>query len=203
MKTITRREAVKILKTFIGKDLRTIAGQFGITVFRDGKINKGWAGHTLEHCIGLGLNSRQAPNGETWELKIVPLKKLKGRYSPKETMAITMINPRSVAEQSFEDSHLFHKLKSLIICGREFESKNEEHSTLVRVGTFDLVDKKIKDQVKEDYELTRQTIINKGFDELSGRMGVLVQPRTKGPGHGSKSRAFYARIGFVKQILNL
>jgi len=32
-------------------------------------------------------------------------------------------------------------------------------------------------------------------------MGVLVQPRTKGPGHGSTSRAFYARKIFVAHIL--
>ncbi len=32
-------------------------------------------------------------------------------------------------------------------------------------------------------------------------MGKLVQPRTKGQGHGSTSRAFYARTGFVAHIL--
>jgi hypothetical protein len=34
-------------------------------------------------------------------------------------------------------------------------------------------------------------------------MGVLVQPRTKGPGHGSTSRAFYARARLVGRILGL
>lgn len=34
-------------------------------------------------------------------------------------------------------------------------------------------------------------------------MSVLVQPRTKGKGHGSTSRAFYARPHFVAHILNL
>ncbi len=34
-------------------------------------------------------------------------------------------------------------------------------------------------------------------------MGVLVQPRTKGPGHGSISRAFYARPTFVAHIISL
>jgi len=36
---------------------------------------------------------------------------------------------------------------------------------------------------------------------LTGRMGVLVQPRTKGSGHGSTTRAFYARKELVKIIL--
>ena len=45
--------------------------------------------------------------------------------------------------------------------------------------------------------------MNKGFEYLTGAMGAFVQPRTKGPGHGSTSRAFYARTKFVKMILNL
>ena len=57
--------------------------------------------------------------------------------------------------------------------------------------------------VKADYNLVRNTIKASGFSALTGRMGNLVQPRTKGPGHGSTSRAFYARTGFVKSILGI
>ncbi|MDD5551828.1 MAG: MutH/Sau3AI family endonuclease [Candidatus Pacebacteria bacterium] len=203
MKTITREEAVAELQKFIGEDLRVLSDKYNVTVFKNGKLNKGWAGHVLEHCLGLGLNCRQAPNGESWELKLVPLKKKDGKYVPKETMAITMINAQNVAETEFENSHLLKKLESLIICGREFESKEEKRSILISVGTFDLVDKKIKKQVEEDYELVKETIKKKGFDHLTGKMGELVQPRTKGPGHGSISRAFYARTKFVKLILGL
>ncbi|MFB2968172.1 hypothetical protein ACE1CD_04315 [Aerosakkonema sp. BLCC-F183] len=39
-------------------------------------------------------------------------------------------------------------------------------------------------------------------DYLTGKMGVLVQPRTKGAGYGSTSRAFYARKQFVSLIIN-
>jgi DNA mismatch repair protein MutH len=201
---IDREEAVNTLRQFVGKDIRALATECGVTVFKDGKLNKGWAGHVLEHCIGLGLNSRRAPNGGTWELKLVPLKyDKKGVLKVKETMAITMISAADVVENEFENSHLLLKLKSLVICGRVFESKEEKHSVLYSVGSFDLNDKAIYEQVKADYEETRQVIKQKGFDHLSGRMGVLVQPRTKGPGHGSTSRAFYARTGFVKTILEI
>lgn len=114
-----------------------------------------------------------------------------------------MINAKDVLSKDFTHSHLFHKLRSLIICGRLFESKEEKRSILLSVGTFDLADKKIKEQVKKDYDLVRKTIKLQGFNALTGKMGVLVQPRTKGAGHGSTTRAFYARTGFVKQILNL
>jgi hypothetical protein len=51
--------------------------------------------------------------------------------------------------------------------------------------------------------LVRKTIIDKGFDALSGKMGKFVQPRTKGAGHGSTSRAFYARVPFLKKVILL
>ena len=69
------------------------------------------------------------------------------------------------------------------------------------MAEFDLSDPEIYQQVRADYELVRKTIIRNGFSALSGSMGVLVQPRTKGPGHGSISRAFYARSHFVARIL--
>lgn len=55
--------------------------------------------------------------------------------------------------------------------------------------------------VREDYENVRATIKVRGFAALSGKMGSYIQPRTKGPGHGSVSRAFYARTNFLNMLL--
>jgi DNA mismatch repair protein MutH len=204
IKLITREQAVLELKRFIGQDIRALASSCGVTVFKNGKLNKGWAGLTLEQCIGLSNNSLRAPNGGTWELKLVPLVHDKsGKLKVKETMAITMINATEVMKQDFEHSHLFIKLRSLIICGRVFESKEEKSSRLHSVGTFDLNNREVYNQVKADYEDVRKVIREKGFNSLTGKMGILVQPRTKGAGHGSNTRAFYARTGFVKHILGL
>jgi len=203
--SLTRVEAVGRLRELIGKDIRPLADRYGVTVFKNGKLNKGWAGHTLEKYLGFDLSSAQTPNGISWELKAVPLQhnKKKGGLWPKETMAITMINVQDIISKRFEHSHLWNKLRSLIICGRIFESKAEKRSILQSVGTFDFTDKYLKTQVKDDYELVRDTIVNKGFQELTGKMGMYVQPRTKGPGHGSTSRAFYARKPFLALILGL
>lgn len=156
----------------------------------------------LECYLGLPINSAQSPNFGSWELKIVPLKKLaSGKIVVKETMAITMIDPYNVPRTPFEQSHLLAKLRKAIVCARLFESQNEERSILVRVAAFDLNDKTVYEQVKRDYEETRHCILTKGFEHLTGAMGVLVQPRTKGAGHGSISRAFYVRTQFVAKIL--
>jgi DNA mismatch repair protein MutH len=197
-----REQAVAKLKELEGHDLRALAGKYQVTVWRGGKKNKGWAGHVLERYLGLPINSAQSPNFGSWELKVVPLKRnSRGDLQVKETMAITMIDAYNVLQTPFEQSHLFNKLRKAVVCARVFESQKEERSLLVRVSTFNLDDPNILNQVKADYESVRMTIATKGFDELTGAMGVLVQPRTKGPGHGSKSRAFYARTRFVATIL--
>lgn len=199
-----RKDAIKSLRKLEGQDLRKLADLYKVTVWKDGRLNKGWAGHVLERYLGLPINSAQSPNFGSWELKIVPLKRLRtGEIVVKETMAITMIDPVNVSQKEFEKSHLLAKLKKIVVCARMFESKEEKSSILVRVSTFDLDNPAIYQQVKADYNSTRNTIRRKGFDELTGKMGVLVQPRTKGPGHGSTSRAFYARKKFVAHILGV
>jgi hypothetical protein len=89
------------------------------------------------------------------------------------------------------------------VCARLFEGRDELRSCLVEVATFDIGNEEIYEQIKADYELVRKTIKAKGFESLTGKMGVLVQPRTKGPGHGSTSRAFYARKALVGKILGM
>ncbi len=118
-------------------------------------------------------------------------------------MQITMINSGQVKNTSFENSHLLAKLRQTIICARLYNDIKETKSILVSVGKFDLGNKDLYEQVKEDYELVKDTINKKGFSALTGAMGVYIQPRTKGPGHGSISRAFYARPIFIKKILGI
>jgi DNA mismatch repair protein MutH len=199
-----RNEAVAKLRELEGQDLRPLADKYGVTVWKGTKLNKGWAGHVLERYLGLPLNSAQSPNFGSWELKIVPVKRRSdGSVGVKETMAITMIDPVNVAQKPFEDSHLLQKLQRAVVCARMFESRAESSSVLVRVATFDLEDPAVSAQVRSDYDEVRRVIAEEGFNALTGKMGRLVQPRTKGPGHGSRSRAFYARTAFVAAILGL
>ena len=199
-----RQQAYKLLQQLKGKDLRKLAEKYEITVFKKGKKNKGWAGHVVEHYLGLPINSAQSPNFGSWELKTISLKKLKnGSLTIKETMAITMIDPFNVKNTPFEESHLLSKMKKILLLSRIWEGSNEPSSIVYGVHTFDIGNKQIYEQIKEDYELVRKTIQEKGFEALSGKMGVYIQPRTKGVGHGSTSRAFYARVPFLKKIILL
>lgn len=199
-----RKEAIIRMKELINLDLRIYAEKYGVTVFKGDKTNKGWAGHVIERHLGLPLNSSQSPNFGSWELKTLCLKRLaNGRLTIKETMAITMIDPYNVERTPFEQSHLLNKLTKIVIPARIWVSKLEPSSILQGIYDFEIGNTEIYGQIKEDYELVRNTIVNKGFQALTGKMGKYIQPRTKGPGHGSTSRAFYARTSFLKQIINI
>lgn len=112
-----------------------------------------------------------------------------------------LIGKDLVENTDFEDSHLLAKLRRLIVAARIWESTEEKRSILHAVTTFDLDNPVIYDQIKADYDFVRETIRTTGFSALTGKMGVHIQPRTKGAGHGSTTRAFYARTTFLKQFI--
>jgi DNA mismatch repair protein MutH len=201
---LPRTEALRRIRLLSGEDLRVLADQYGITVWKNGKKNKGWAGQVIEHYLGLPQNSLQAPDFGSWELKLVPLRRgTDGTVRVKESMAITMIEPAEVIANKFEDSHLYDKLRSMIVVARIFDNVQDTSSILHSAAEFDLDNPSIRKQVEADYEAIRDVIRTKGIDALTGDTGKYVQARTKGRGHGSTSRAFYARAAFVAHILNL
>ncbi|MHA1540443.1 MAG: MvaI/BcnI family restriction endonuclease [Alphaproteobacteria bacterium] len=201
-----RKEALKKLQKLKGKDIYNLAEKYDVTVCnkKTGKQNKGWFGHVIEHFLGLPINSSQSPNFGSWELKTTSLKYLKnGNLVPKETLAITMIDRFEVKLKKFEDSHLYSKLKKLILVARIVDEKYQNKGLVYDVVSFDLSNKKLLNEIKKDFNLIKKIIRKEGFDSLSGKFGKYIQPRTKGAGHGSTSRAFYARKNLVKIILNL
>lgn len=201
-----RVEALERLKKLEGQDLHDLAKKFQITVRTEaGNVNKGWAGHVCERYLGIPQNSSRSPNFGSWELKSIPLKYLNnGNLQFKETMAITMIDPYHVARTPFEVSHLLSKLRKAVCVARTVGATVDAPTFVHSVTTLDLTGD-LYDAVKADYELVRSCLNDpkRGFNALTGSMGVYIQPRTKGSGHGSTSRAFYARPCFLAKFITL
>lgn len=200
-----RREAIVKLQELIGRELHELAEQYGVTIYRNNRVNKGWAGHVFERHLQLPINSAQAPNFGSWELKSIPLKyKKNGELTFKETMAITMIDPVNVCQKKFEGSHLLAKLRKAVVVARTVGANIDEPSYIHSITEFNLSNEMYK-ALKADYDLVRDTLLNpdKGFHTLTGKMGVYIQPRTKGAGHGSTSRAFYARPKFLAEFIKI
>lgn len=204
MKIITRATAIKNLNKYIGQDLRKLAKDFGITTYETGKQNKGWKGLILERLAGLETSISKAPNGLSYELKSVSFYYVKNKLIPKETMAITMINPKELKEHSFFKSHCWNKLKSIVFCAVMWHGKNSEKAELLKVESLDFMeDDDLIKEIKTDYDFIREKLIKEGFKSLTGKDGKWIQARTKGAGHGSISRAFYARKVLVQKIFDI
>ena len=209
MKIITRATAIKNLKKYIGQDLRKLALEHGITTYETGKQNKGWKGLVLERLAGLQTNISKAPNGLTYELKSVAFHYVKNELVPKETMAITMINPSELKAHSFFESHVWAKLKTIVFCAVMWHGKNSERAELLKVTSLDFSETdELIQEIKADYDFIRNKLITKGFEALTGADGQWIQARTKGvgginPRTGKRrpiTRAFYARTKLVKKI---
>jgi len=204
MKIITRAVAIKNLKKYVGQDLRKLALQHGITTYETGKQNKGWKGLVLERLAGLQTNVSKAPNGLTYELKSVAFHYKKDELIPKETMAITMINQEELKAHTFFESHCWAKLKTIVFCAVGWNGINSTEAKLLKVASLDFAeDDDLIKEIKADYDFIRDKLITKGFKSLTGADGKWIQARTKGAGHGSTSRAFYARTGLVKKIFEI
>lgn len=212
MKIVTRTTAINNLKKHIGKDLRKLALQYGITTYETGKQNKGWKGLVLERVAGLENNVSKAPNGLSYELKSVSFHEVKNELTPKETMAITMINPEELKQHSFFESHCWAKLKSIVFCAVMWHGQNSENAELLKVASLDFAeDDDLIKEIKADYDFIREKLINHGFESLTGKDGKWIQARTKGTGGinprtGNRrpiTRAFYARTSLVKKIFEI
>lgn len=212
MKIVTRATAIKNLKKYIGQDLAKLAEKFNITIYKNSKQNKGWKGLVLERLAGLEPNISKAPNGLSYELKSVSFYYVEGKLTPKETMAITMINPQELKEHEFFESHCWNKLKSMVFCAVMWHGKNSEKAELLEVESLDFAeDDDLIKEIKTDYDFIRNKLIKEGFDGLTGKDGKWIQARTKGVGginprtgeHRPITRAFYARTNLVKKIFEI
>ncbi|OGM89327.1 hypothetical protein A3J77_01375 [Candidatus Wolfebacteria bacterium RBG_13_41_7] len=212
MKIVTRVTAIKNLKKYIGQDLRALALKYGITTYETGKQNKGWKGLVLERLAGLQTNVSKAPNGLSYELKSVAFHYIKNELVPKETMAITMINPAELKAHSFFESHCWAKLKTIIFCAVKWNGKNSEAAELIKVASLDFAeDDELIKEIKTDYDFIREKLMKYGFESLTGKDGKWIQARTKGigginPRTGKRrpiTRAFYARTSLVKKIFEI
>lgn len=199
-----RAEALERLRALEGHDLRPLADTYGITVWSDGRRNKGWAGQVVERHLGRSPNSDHGADFGSWELKVVPLVcGADGVPRLKETMAITMFTAADLESREFEDSHLLTKLRRLIVVARTYEGPDEARSLLCGAAAFDLDDPQLVAQVREDYEEIRWVVRESGAYALHGGIGRLVQPRPKGAGNWSGGMGFYARKALVAHMLGL
>jgi DNA mismatch repair protein MutH len=199
--SLRREEAQQRLEALVGVDLGPLAVAYGITVERDGRRNKGWAGHVVERFLGRSPNADKAADFGDWELKVVSVvPDADGRPRVKDSMAIAQFTPAEIERDAFEDSHLLDKLRRLLIVVRLADDPFDLSSALLGAMPFDLDDPVVCARVHEDYDEIRWVVRSQGAYALSGHIGRLIQPRPRGDG---SALGFYARARFVAYMLGI
>jgi DNA mismatch repair protein MutH len=163
--------------------------------------NKGLPGQFLEDLLGIPHTSNCLDCSDG-ELKIFPVKKLKnGAYAPKESIAVTMLSKEDLCNNDFKASKCYKKISRMLVVPyfRSCDSICFMDPQIIDKDNPDYY--KLYDIIECDYNLIRKQYLEKEI--LQSSDGVLLQNRTKGPGHGSVSRAFYLRPEFMKQYIRI
>jgi len=162
--------------------------------------NKGDAGLLLERLTGIPASSAllDALDGE---VKIFPVKTLRnGTLVPKETVAVTMLNFQALGTTAFCDSHCAAKLRRVLFV--PYVRKGDTIILMKPVLFSESTHPDLFAALCTDYDAIQATWLSAG--ELHGNTGKFLQSRTKGPGGAAKkTRAFYLRPAFLKQVVKL
>lgn len=202
---MTGEQAFEKIKKFLGKTLEQIRDESSthLEIKEVQRANKGWLGIILELVLGKTPDNKQLPDLEDGtEIKKVSIVKGVKGYRVKETLQVTMINPNSPLEPEFTKSHLYTKTRKILLIPTLYAGKGNHEKEILLPPVLWQPDENFDGRLKKDYELVAGIVLDpsKGFKSLSGKLGDVVQPRTKGA-KNSFTRAFYLRTQSVKEML--
>ena len=163
-------------------------------------LNKGKPGILLEQLCGIPQTSNCLDCADG-EIKSFPLKRRRnGGLVPKETVAVTMLDRVLLATQTFPESRCYTKLRNTLFVPylREADTVTFMEPRLICLDGPDAMPA-VCDRLRIDYDAIRDGFVRDGT--LRAAMGVYLQTRTKGAGHGSTSRAFYLRVRFLTEFI--
>jgi DNA mismatch repair protein MutH len=162
--------------------------------------NKGMTGFLLEKYAGIPTSS-DCLDCIDGEVKSFPVKIIKktGAFVPKETIAITMLDRDNLKTSEWEGSRCAKKMQRILYIPYHREGEYITIGNLILIDACEPAVAAAFTQIKDDYK-----VIKKLYEEtetLTSATGKYLQNRTKGPGHGSTSRAYYLRPLGVMALL--
>ena len=192
----------------LSKSLQTFRQSVkGVSFFCPKSKNKGAAGLLLEGKLGIPTSSAclDCLDGE---IKAFPQTKANSRsrlakqfglkegdYLASETVAITMMKPSELPTTKFEESRLYKKIKNVLFVSYVRDGDNVSFNEEIIFNDTN----PLFQQIAADYETIKNHYQVNGFTK--GRIGKLLQVRTKGQGNGApKTHAFYFRRQFLIQL---
>jgi len=164
--------------------------------------NKGLVGRVIEAYFGIRPNSRSEADFAALgiELKTVPIRISDGEARAKERVSIGMIDFEALKHERWETAHVRSKLDHILfVFVRWEELRPVGYFEVLRAGLWrpDLATLAV---MKDDWERVRDLAASGRADQVSESLSAVLGAATKGPGHGSTTRAWSLKQPFVGWI---
>ena len=202
-------------QSIAGLTFGELADELHIPVPPDLKRDKGWVGMLLEHALGAtaGSKAEQDFSHLGVELKTLPIN---AEGYPLETTFVSLAPLVQNSGVKWENSHVRHKLSCVLwmpIEGSRHIPLRERHigAPILWKPTAEQ-----ERQLKQDWEELMDLIVLGKLDQITARIGEVMQLRPKGANSRSITRGigrngevietlplgFYLRKAFTAGILN-
>jgi DNA mismatch repair endonuclease MutH len=203
-RTATRSEIAGLARTLVGRRLTDIDAT--APMMPSSPQTKGAVGRIYEQAFGIPANSIPGPDfpGAAVELKSVPIRLVGDEARAKERISLGMINFASLPGELWESAHVRRKVDDLLLIFYRWDP-------LLPIARFETLaaeiwqpDAESLRQMKVDWERVRDLVADGRRDEVSEGLTRVLGAATKGPGHGSRSRAWSLKqsfVGFLYQSL--
>lgn len=208
----SKESILKYAKRLKGRTL----GSF-VTLGEISENNKGGFGQILESgYFQIENNNDPAPDFEEAgiELKSSPMRKLKGGdYSPKERLALGIINYEEIVDQTFEESFMAKNKDLLIVFFLYEKEKNPLEYIILDTTEWTFPDSDLE-IIRRDWNNIREMVVNGRAHEISGGMTFYLEAMPKGAGHDrdlrrqpfcnvpAKQRAFGLKNRYLRVIFD-
>ena len=211
----TLEQLLSQAQSIAGLTFGELADELHIPVPPDLKRDKGWVGMLLERALGAtaGSKAEQDFSHLGVELKTLPIN---AEGYPLETTFVSLAPLVQNSGVKWENSHVRHKLSCVLwmpIEGSRHIPLRERHigAPILWKPTADQ-----ERQLKQDWEELMDLIVLGKLDQITARIGEVMQLRPKGANSRSVTKGigkngeiidtlplgFYLRKEFTAQILN-
>ena len=177
-----------------------------IPIYVNGNLDKGWKGNTIEHLLNIKKNNKKGSDYPSLEIKTVPIIWNSNGIKIKETTCLSVLNTEEIVNYSFENSSLYNKIKNIIFILIDVSDLNNPF--ISQLYDFDLnVQTNLKKMMENDYNnLAEHILDNIDCDlpldnNLSGKLGKVIQPRPKTGKKGNYTWAFYLKAHVLTELM--
>jgi DNA mismatch repair endonuclease MutH len=160
---------------------------------------KGIVGRIYEDAFGIPANSISGPDfpGAGIELKSVPILLVKGEARAKERISIGMIDFAALAMETWDTANIRKKLDRILMIFYGWEPLQPIARFKTLAAGIWSPDESTVGTIRADWERIRDLAAAGRRHEVSESLSSILGAATKGPGHGSQSRAWSLKQPFV------